>query len=69
MSARGRAIAHLKRKGLVIISLDEVLVSTLHKYVGARLSMDFYTMVAISPFIILSIEGHCNIDGSGEVEA
>ena len=53
----------------VIISLDELLVSKLHRYLGARLFMDLYTMVVVSPFIISSIEGHCNSDSSGKAEA
>ena len=38
-----------------------VLVNKLHRYVSARLFIDFYTMVVVSPFIIPSIEGHCNL--------
>ena len=53
----------------VMISLDEFLVNELHRYIGASLFVDFYTMVAVSPFIISSIEGHCNLESSGEAEA
>ena len=45
------------------------LASKLHRYMGAGLFMDLYTMVIVSPFIISLIEGHCNLGSSGYAEA
>ena len=53
----------------MIVSLDEFLVNKVHRYLGARLFMDLYTMIVVSPFIILSMIGHSNLDSSGEAEA
>ena len=53
----------------MIISLDELLVNKFHRYVGVRVFMDLYTMVAAFPFIISSIEGNSNLDSSREAEA
>ena len=43
----------------VMISLDDLLVNKLRRYVGASLFVDLYT---VSSFMITSIEGHCSLD-------
>ena len=53
----------------VIISIYEFLVSNLQRQVGARLFMNLYSKVVVSPFRISSIEGHYNIDSKGEAKA
>jgi len=54
---------------LRLISLDQFLVNKLYRYLGARLFMDLYTILVVSSFIISSIEGHSNLDSSGEIDA
>ena len=44
-------------------------MNKLHRYLSARVFMDLYTMLVVSPFIISSIEGHSNLDSSEEAEA
>ena len=53
----------------MIISLDEFLVNKLQRCVGARLRMDLYTMVVVSPFVVSLMEGRCNLGSCGEAKA
>ena len=66
MKGTYKSVSELLR---LIISLDEFLVNKFYRYLGARLFMDLYTMLVVSPFIISSREGHSSSDSSGEAEA